>query len=86
MAEAGAEVASGGGNSLAGNINVALGRGDLPTATLTHAASVRVAYVTGILGGACFNCSTPVLFELLMETVYGWGDEGMGGPTPARSS
>ena len=45
---------------------------------LTHAASVRVAYVTGILGGACFNCSTPVLFELLMETVYGWGDEGVG--------
>ena len=44
---------------------------------LNHAGSVRLAYVAGIAGGACFNCSMPLMFELMMEQVYGWGDDGI---------
>ena len=41
----------------------------------SHSSSVRLAYVTSILGGCTFNIAMPLLFELLMETVYGWADE-----------
>lgn len=45
---------------------------------LSHATSVTVAYVTGIVGGMALNISVPLFFELIMETIYGWGDEGAG--------
>ena len=45
---------------------------------LSHAASVTVAYATGIVGGMALNISVPLFFELIMETIYGWGDEGAG--------
>lgn len=54
----------------------AIAAGLLPQ--LSRETSIRLAYATGIGGGAAFNSATPPLFELLMETVYGWADEGVG--------
>lgn len=45
---------------------------------LSHSTSVTVAYATGIIGGMALNISVPLFFEMIMETVYGWGDEGVG--------
>ena len=46
--------------------------GYLPT---DHSSAVTVAYVSGIAGGSALNVAIPLLFELIMETVYGWADE-----------
>ena len=32
----------------------------------------------GILGGCAFNVAMPLQFELMMETIFGWADEGTG--------
>lgn len=40
--------------------------------------AVAVAYASGIAGGVALNVAVPLLFELIMEAVYGWGDEGGG--------
>lgn len=45
---------------------------------MSETSSVRLAYATSILGGGSFNTAMPLQFELLMETVYGWADEGNG--------
>ena len=42
---------------------------------LSHTGTVHVAYVAGILAGFFFNCTTPLYFEMMMETVFGWGSE-----------
>lgn len=44
-----------------------------------HDDTVTVAYATGILGGFFFNCTTPLYFEMLMETVCGWASENASG-------
>ena len=41
---------------------------------LDHGERVIVAYVLGILGGFAFNCSIPLCFEMVLETVFPWGD------------
>jgi len=46
---------------------------------LSHAATVKVAYASGILGGFFFNCTTPLYFEIMMETVFGWASENSSG-------
>ena len=45
---------------------------------LSHPSSIAFAYVTAITGGCAFNISVPLLFELIMESVFGWGEEGLG--------
>ena len=50
--------------------------GQLP---LSHSQTVIVAYVTGIMGGFFFNCTTPLYFEIMMETVFGWASENAAG-------
>ena len=52
---------------------------------LTHRASVRLAYTTGILGGCAFNMAMPLQFELMMEVLYGWADEGIGSMLSVRT-
>lgn len=39
---------------------------------------VAIAYATGIIGGTALNIAVPLFFELIMELVFGWGDEGAG--------
>ena len=34
--------------------------------------------MTGIAAGSALNISLPLMFELIMEAVYGWGDESAG--------
>jgi FLVCR family MFS transporter len=43
-----------------------------------HGTQLMVAYATSITGGACLNVTVPLFFELVMESVYGWGDESLG--------
>ena len=45
---------------------------------LEHESAVTVAFVSGIAGGCALNVAVPLLFEMIMETVFGWADEGGG--------
>ena len=40
---------------------------------LHHNQQITVAYSLGILGGFAFNCSIPLGFEMVLETVFPWG-------------
>lgn len=39
---------------------------------------VVIAFITSIGGGAALNICVPLFFELIMESIYGWGDESIG--------
>ena len=41
---------------------------------LQHTHQILVAYILGILGGFAFNCSIPLAFEMVLESVFPWGD------------
>ena len=45
---------------------------------LPVAGSVAFAFTVCVAGGTAFNICVPLLFELIMESTYGWGDEGTG--------
>ena len=40
--------------------------------------STTVTYLCGILGGLMFNSSIPLFLEMIMETIFGWGNETIG--------
>ena len=39
------------------------------------ASRLDIAYVSSIIGGGLFNSAIPLFFEMIMELVFGWGDE-----------
>ena len=43
--------------------------------SLGRSDTVMLLYITGVAGGFFFNTTTPLFFELAMETVYGWASE-----------
>ena len=40
--------------------------------------SVAQPSCSAVVGGSALNISVPLMFELIMESIYGWGEEGAG--------